>query len=384
MEFQRNSDLEIFVGCVPYTMQKHHLIAHFNNYGRIGLVVLPRKECSGKGKGFCIVHCEDSVTFNNILSNEHWLAGRKLTVEAMLTPQQIELKKQELNERRIVIRNIPLDWNEDTLYGVLRAYGPLERVTLNPRTRTSHLSQTGLSARATFLRVQDADFCIRCPHLREFKLKVFNNRVERMIKRATDEVRHCSELNGEHYPYSEPLHYCPLEEMNAIQYHQSSKITSYRAQVTLNSYKHNPDQEERIQEYHKKKIRQTKSRNQRNDEKRRIEDPKLPSCNNYYGQNSRIDGISFLLINRMQNKEIGEVKSFDSQIIYNPPLILRQQPPTDIWSVFRNVELNHCEKNILLNKQDKRDSESLKQNQDSLVTSSTSNYHSESANIAQK
>lgn len=100
--------LEVFVGGLPSHTTSSMLKSYFSNFGNIRKA-RPQKWKSGakKCRGFAIIECSDSQTFNSILNSTHNFEGRIIECKKCMKKSQLSNYNSLQQQKRIFVANLP-------------------------------------------------------------------------------------------------------------------------------------------------------------------------------------------------------------------------------------------------------------------------------------
>lgn len=111
----KNTNLSLYVGCIPCKGQASVVNSYFSEWGLINSVNLKLRK-NGKCCGFGYIMCADEPTYNAILAAKpHNLYNRELIVERVLTKEERALKSLQLDSRRLIVYNLEQTWTSAKL-----------------------------------------------------------------------------------------------------------------------------------------------------------------------------------------------------------------------------------------------------------------------------
>lgn len=93
-----------------------------------------------KRQGFVFVHFQEKKLLEDFLNVKTFIfQGRTLTVKPHLKGKQLVKYKEELLQRRIFIKNLPFNWNDEDLKGFFSSFGKIDSayIVYNKKTRFS-------------------------------------------------------------------------------------------------------------------------------------------------------------------------------------------------------------------------------------------------------
>lgn len=132
---QRNDSIEdpgsIFVGGFSCSTTHFHIKKFFLQFGEIKKINMAKNKRGGS-KGYCFVIFEDRASAQLALQFENpELRGRKLSCRPIMTGNQLEKAKKNIDQRRITVANFPISHNEaklDSLRKVFFNFGKIENI----------------------------------------------------------------------------------------------------------------------------------------------------------------------------------------------------------------------------------------------------------------
>lgn len=89
--------------------------------------MLKKKKNEKKIKGYCFVVLTSKIEFDKMLKEEtHELEGRILIIKPYLKGEELEKFREEVENRRVFIKEIPLEFEDKDLLPLLKQFGSLE------------------------------------------------------------------------------------------------------------------------------------------------------------------------------------------------------------------------------------------------------------------
>ena len=119
---------KIFLGCVPGTAKENDLLQLFSSLGDIKEISLRYRKSDGKCAGFGYLICSDSSTYQRILQTKNFnFKGRKIICSKFLKDNKSKVKaKNSLKKRKLLIKNISGDVDQDELTKFFENFGKVE------------------------------------------------------------------------------------------------------------------------------------------------------------------------------------------------------------------------------------------------------------------
>lgn len=132
MSIGRKDMFNLYMGCIPFSSEEEPLLAYFSQFGRIDKIVLKRRK-NGRCCGFWYIRCQDLETLENILrSKPHNVYDREIIVEKVLKNKDRRKKDQELNKRRVFVKNTSQDSiSDEEIRSLFSTFGEIVRLSIH-------------------------------------------------------------------------------------------------------------------------------------------------------------------------------------------------------------------------------------------------------------
>lgn len=114
--------LKIYVGCLPGDATESKVKAAFSEFGKVTSVDLVKKK-SNKCVGSGYVTCADKESMNKILKSEVFYDNRKLETSPFLEKHELQALHEDINLRKLLVKNIPFDLTNDELVEKFSIFG---------------------------------------------------------------------------------------------------------------------------------------------------------------------------------------------------------------------------------------------------------------------
>lgn len=120
--------VKLFIGSLPPHCTNKDIYKAFKKYGYITSVNLFRDYRSGLCKGFgdMTLQLEDSNILPNLLKQKFHIKGRKIYVEEFLEGNSLEKKNEDLYQKRIHVKQLPLGIKDKELLDLFSNFGPVQ------------------------------------------------------------------------------------------------------------------------------------------------------------------------------------------------------------------------------------------------------------------
>jgi RNA recognition motif-containing protein len=127
-EIKKNSttSLKIFVGCIPGGSTEADIEKVFNRFGPLKSIHLERRK-NNKCSGYGFIQACEKESYDQILSNRHFLGERQLSVLPYLEKNELIESQLKFNKRRIVVAQLPKETSDEDLLRHFSAFGEIEK-----------------------------------------------------------------------------------------------------------------------------------------------------------------------------------------------------------------------------------------------------------------
>lgn len=130
---QMISPYVIYVTGIPSKTTRHEIMNYFGQFGNISSVEtfedsIKTSKFGNKSqpylRGFCILKTSDLPTFERIINfSRHVFLGRSLACREYMTGEQLRQRNRSLNDRRVILKQVPKDITEGDLIRTLENIG---------------------------------------------------------------------------------------------------------------------------------------------------------------------------------------------------------------------------------------------------------------------
>lgn len=115
----------VFVGSIPGTFSIQEIETYFSTFGKVDRVRMFYRDGSRLNKGYCHLYVNKEAYYT-ILSTPHYLGNRALFTSTYISGRRLERQNHTNNARRIVVRNLPLWFQEADLKRAFSHFGKVE------------------------------------------------------------------------------------------------------------------------------------------------------------------------------------------------------------------------------------------------------------------
>jgi len=113
----------VYLTSLPPTSSENQIKQYFSTFAKVRSCRLIYSK--GLCKGFGMLEIEDIDGFRRILQKEHFILGRRITVEEYLEGNRLEVKRNNINERRVRLSNIHYTISDAQLKEAFTVFGPV-------------------------------------------------------------------------------------------------------------------------------------------------------------------------------------------------------------------------------------------------------------------
>lgn len=117
---------KLFIASLPSSVSKKDMHNIFSKYGKIKRVEMVTQKDSNRCKGFAFVTYFSEEVAEQVLDEEIYFQGRRLSIREQLKGTQLKAYKQNFCKRRMFIGNIPSGVTDEELREKFREYGRVE------------------------------------------------------------------------------------------------------------------------------------------------------------------------------------------------------------------------------------------------------------------
>lgn len=116
---------KIFVGSIPGQIDEEVLREYFESFGPVERVrMFHRGQGALLNKGYCHLILTDEKTYANILDEPiHKLGERRIFCSTFISGRKLQKHNVTSNSKRIVVRDIPICFNDKDMYSVFGQFG---------------------------------------------------------------------------------------------------------------------------------------------------------------------------------------------------------------------------------------------------------------------
>lgn len=128
MNTNMSKRFKIFVGNLPEKASHSSILTYFMSFGHIEKLRLFFKDSNDKiSRGYCHIFTDEKRTYSKILKcRSHYYQGRKITCSALISGKKLDKRNKVNNNKRLVVRNLPIGFTDDDLYKLFANFGDIE------------------------------------------------------------------------------------------------------------------------------------------------------------------------------------------------------------------------------------------------------------------
>ena len=115
----------IFVGGISPQTSKSELYSYFESFGRVTKLKIAYNKKTKEPKGYAYVTMQYFESVEAILSETHWIGGRKADCQLAAKKSEKRNWKDNQRRRRIFLKNIPNTYTTEELSFIFSRFGPV-------------------------------------------------------------------------------------------------------------------------------------------------------------------------------------------------------------------------------------------------------------------